>query len=390
MNFIHHKRAFTLVELLVVIAIIALLVGMLLPAVQAARESARRTQCYNNQKQFALAMHNYESANGFLPGLKAHVRMDPTEDDFSICCPGAILYSAHFWTLPFLEQTTTYAAIPVPAPTAQNPWYLNGCGFPYNGAAKDAPTHNVSVVSQIPIPAFRCPTDSAPNLMTTIAVNGATAATPTGTNNYMVCIGSATGTNYDIFFPTDGTFYDESEMSFGMMPDGTSNIIILSEAIIGDGTLPDSGRGHPREQPYLRAAVVNAGKNGAQVAGSPPAFTTAPGACSIGSGDIPENPNNIDLNVLTEASDFCGWRGYMWLSARAPATLFSTYSTPNPLHPDLGWRSTLGFYAARSFHPDGVNAAMADGSVHFISDNISLDVWRNYGKVNSGESKGGI
>jgi prepilin-type processing-associated H-X9-DG protein len=313
--------------------------------------------------------------------------MDPAESGFSICCPGAILYSAHFWTLPFLEQTTAYAAIPVPDAAAQNPWYLNGCGFPYNGAVKDTPAYNVSAVSQIPIPAFRCPTDSAPNLMTTIAVNGATAATPTGTNNYMVCIGSATGTNYDIFFPTDGTFYDESETSFGMMSDGTSNIIILSEAIIGDGTLPDAGLGHPREQPYLRAAVMNAGKNGS---GSPPTFTTAPGACAIDSGDIPENPDDIDLNVLTEAGDFCGWRGYMWLSARAPATLFSTYSTPNPLHPDLGWRSTLGFYAARSFHAGGVNAAFGDGSVHFISNNISLDVWRNYGKVNSGESKGGI
>ncbi|MDR2763270.1 MAG: DUF1559 domain-containing protein, partial [Planctomycetaceae bacterium] len=95
-------------------------------------------------------------------------------------------------------------------------------------------------------------------------------------------------------------------------------------------------------------------------------------------------------SAVYSATEVFGWRGYMWLTARAPATLFSTYSSPNPLYPDLGWRSVYGYYAARSFHPNGVNATLGDGSVRFVTNNITQEVWRNYGKINSGEPKSGL
>ncbi|MDR1924573.1 MAG: DUF1559 domain-containing protein, partial [Planctomycetaceae bacterium] len=194
--------AFTLVELLVVIAIIGVLISLLLPAVQAAREAARKMKCSNNQRQIALAMHNYHDAQDNLPGLAARA----TRSNGSICCPGAQLLSPHFWQLPFSEQEALYDSLPKGETTSR--WIFGKCE-PFNKGVADS----ASMVSQVPMPAFRCPSDPAKNLTTTIAndmtdcpATTVSSITPTATNNYMFCIGSATGTNYDIFFPTDGTF----------------------------------------------------------------------------------------------------------------------------------------------------------------------------------------
>ncbi len=101
---IHHSRGFTLVELLVVIAIIGILVGLLLPAVQAARAAARRMQCANNVKQISLACHNFESAYKTLPGW-THIRGSLTGATGQ---RPTLLGSAHFLLLPYLEQTALY------------------------------------------------------------------------------------------------------------------------------------------------------------------------------------------------------------------------------------------------------------------------------------------
>src|SRR5690242_14750771 len=103
-----HRRGFTLIELLVVIAIIGVLIALLLPAVQAAREAARRAQCVNNLKQIGLGLHNYESSNGAFPTAGQGSLYDgvPVPDTMYVDGTGF-----HARILPFIEQSAAYNAI---------------------------------------------------------------------------------------------------------------------------------------------------------------------------------------------------------------------------------------------------------------------------------------
>lgn len=185
------RRGFTLVELLVVIAIIGILIALLLPAVQAAREAARRSQCSNNLKQFGLAMHNYH-------------------DTFKVL-PSAVIYhsSNHAWgwgalILPFIEQSAMH----------------DQCGI-----AKGEPIDSHTAEIETVISAFRCPSDTGPdnnNRQWTWA--NVTDVEP-ATSNYVV----ASGTEMSPGNNGNGLFFRNSQMAFRDCRDGTSNTIALGE-----------------------------------------------------------------------------------------------------------------------------------------------------------------
>ena len=160
----HRPRpAFTLIELLVVIAIIAVLIGLLLPAVQAAREAARRSQCVNNLKQIGLAMHNYNDVNGALPPPK--IRSGTCQNAYTTGTGAGTLLNTTAFTmiLPFIEQTTLANAYNFMQPSSNDAWG----GY---GSAPTGPTIlagsavvNTTVVGSL-VTSYWCPSDQPPTV----------------------------------------------------------------------------------------------------------------------------------------------------------------------------------------------------------------------------------
>ncbi len=210
------SRGFTLVELLVVIAIIGVLVALLLPAVQAAREAARRMKCQNNLKQFGLALHNYHDTCGRMPA--GYYRAWPTSLGATFGTPG---WGWGTMILPRLEQQGLYDQLNV------NTLQLNG-----NPVTK--------LPAQTPLPMFRCPSDTGKKTNANrfdygtsnyVAVYGALydQATING-----LTVGSIPDTYTGMFGPNSGVRMAE-------ISDGTSNTVMIAEMCYGPNGVYDNG-----------------------------------------------------------------------------------------------------------------------------------------------------
>jgi prepilin-type N-terminal cleavage/methylation domain-containing protein len=214
-------RGFTLIELLVVIAIIAILIGLLLPAVQKVREAAARAQCQNNMKQIALSANNYEAANGVLP---------PGNQSTSYC-------SAFVFLLPYMEQQNVYIQFPTAMTTIGS-----GAGVYWGNNASWAAVNNQ-------IKTFLCPSDNAVTVVPTtgdwayVYTSGYTlyggyfGNTPTlGKSDYAPCAGYI-GTGYPIW---QGVYDTDSKTTIPtiVQADGTSQTIGFGEYLGGTDTGP--------------------------------------------------------------------------------------------------------------------------------------------------------
>lgn len=334
------RRAMTLVELLVVIAIVGLMVAILLPAIQSARESARRGHCQNNLKQLGVALANHESATKHFPSAQVSQRYppDPTHP-----------YTFYRWSalaqlLPYVEEAGLHDLLDLSLPM-----YMPGAGYPLS-------MPNRTGMAQM-VPLFLCPSDN-PRLV----------KPETGPTNYSVCAGSGAGGGTP--FDTDGVFYVNSRTRMAEITDGTSHTVVASESPLGidsSGLASTSPSADDAERRYKFVIGFS----------STPDLTDAKCAKSMlfnsstGSGNDP--------------------RGFAWCSGEYRCSLYNHYYPPNsttcdcitsvtvdptppPAKPVL--YSAYGWRAARSLHPGGVNVAMADGSVRFVLEDIDLNVWR--------------
>jgi len=308
------KSAFTLVELLVVIAIIGVMVGLLLPAVQAAREAARRMSCGNNLKQLGLAMHNYESTYKKLPALGS-------------AGMGADVNMPYAWTLavlPFIEQNAMYDRMMAQAlpsgPGLPYPWVTGTSAFEVEVWRKD-------------IPSLMCPSDMPP---------GNRGESPS-LLSYKACVGDDYHQNH--FRPNDnrdnrGIFQIQRWRGLNEIVDGLSNTIMLG-AVAGGGA-PDDVIGG--------VALVMQSWN--------------PAAC-----EARLDPITRRLTAPVRA-DFRPTSGRAF-DGRPYFAGFATLVAPNG--PSCHWGEIDGnehMGTAASRHPGGVQVTYADGSVSFISESI--------------------
>jgi prepilin-type N-terminal cleavage/methylation domain-containing protein/prepilin-type processing-associated H-X9-DG protein len=335
---------FTLIELLVVIAIIAVLIALLLPAVQGAREAARRTQCANNLKQIGLALHNYHSVFDTFPPGRVRLRVD-----YEGRC-----FSTFTQMLPQLEQAATFNAIN---------FYLNSDD---ENDADLGSGQNATVRYQV-LNVLLCPSDGVVE-----KVWGQRAPT-----NYLV----NTGTTYPISpfctskLPITGIFFDNSSVRIAQITDGTAQTIAMSETIKSENGSAETFEwdGHSTTTGFVMT-------RGASNNGGGPELISYNDQCT-GAG-------LLMLNL----------RGSSWILGVPAVTMYNHDRTPNDLRIDcIGGlthsrcqidtldASSLSV-SARSRHPGGVNALAADGSVRFTKSSINLTAWRALGSRNGGEA----
>lgn len=342
------KRGFTLIELLVVIAIIAVLVALLLPAVQQAREAARRSQCKNNLKQFALALHNYHDTFKLFPRSVIGSIYDGAGGD------GWRSFSAHAMVLPYIDQAPVYNQIN---------FNINACCD--NGGG---PANNDAFLGKIKLSVFQCPSADL--------VGGISAP-----NNYAVCNGSNTGFDADVNQgQQNGMFNRYQLVPISACTDGTSNTILGSEILASDGS------GAPTSQ--LNLAAVRNG-SGVKAENSNPRSTTQVGA-QITFANV--QAWGVACAAITSIN---GERsGDRWYHGESARTVFNTLLTPNSPYPNCSFHCGGCHYdggtliGARSNHVGGVHLMMADGAVRFAGANIDWTTYQALGSRNGGETVG--
>ena len=330
-NFFPSRGAFTLIELLVVIAIVGILVALLLPAVQAAREAARRVECKNNLRQIGLAVLNYETTYRTLPASAiVNLNVTSTGNNGSWGVHGRILH--------FLEQASLYERVDV------------NIAWDFQQA-----------IDGLEVPVYTCPSDPGVSQV----------RDPGGGKVHLVptTYGFNLGTWF-VYDPItrrvgDGVFYPNSHLRMAAILDGTSNTLLVAE--VKAWQLYTRNGGPPVTSiPNDSASAAAIVASGAQIKST--GHTEWPDGRVHHTGFTATLPPNtfvpFDNGGKTVDADYNSWQEGKNGSAGRP---------------------TYAIVTSRSYHPGVVNAVNVDGSVHSISETIDLATWRAMATRATGE-----
>ncbi|QDV37112.1 DUF1559 domain-containing protein [Tautonia plasticadhaerens] len=330
---VRSRRGFTLIELLVVIAIIGVLIALLLPAVQAAREAARRAQCTNHLKQLGLALHNYNDVHGCLAPGRIW-RAGPPGPTFPTIFSGTPNTPWFVLMLPQFEQQNLYDAFN---------FELGAEGIPGSGLNPALGFFANSTVSATKVAVFQCPSDEQRLFQITPQYQGGLLSGPVFTKgNYAVSWGNTNWRQRDL-----GTqrfvqsAFGHKTVRLAEIRDGTSNTVFISEVVQGD--LYD-----------VRGVM----------------WSSVPGGGSFMTRYSPNKYTDY-LGLRTDGGDFLN------------QPIFCVNEPQLPCNGDAG--DSEAFAASRSRHPGGVNVVLGDGSVRFLKETIAHPIWIALNTIKAGE-----
>ena len=346
----YETRGITLVKLLVVIAIIATLIGLLLPAVQSAREAARRTQCDNHLRQVGLATMSYESVRKRLPPRRHTIVANGTTAS-SDATPQVMI-------LPYFEEAAKFSQFDLN--------YHVRLDTPLGNAP---PKPNANAAGRIgDIPPYLCPSDTSPH-----------SVLNAGRSNYFVCVGGAAfrggvtwlGRSLDGIFampnPPDGSILQGYRIS--QITDGTSKTALFAEVM--RGVEPDGSSTDVHTTAYNTPSTFAA----RQLADGRTVPQCLPNATETPIQYIGQQYYRGDLTYT-----------FMYTHTLPPNWNSRTGASSSQRYNCGTTAFSVAHIAASSYHPGGANVLFADSSTRYVNDNVDFDVWQAVGSRAGGET----